>query len=188
MLLDAFIKLEEPGLPGESTDSDHDKEIEILSIEQTILRSNVGTTDTSSDDGKRARSEHRPLTVVKALDKSSPKLYQASCAGTIYKKVTISFCQPSGTTKTTSDRWKKIVYFQIVLGMVNITRVHLVGDPGLHHFGRATDFPIAAGSALSSGPLEEIDLNYQKIDWLYKGGTGALNITGKWNLQTNSAT
>ena len=100
----------------------------------------------------------------------------------------ISLCQPLGTSKTTSDRWKKIEYLQVKLGTVHITRVHLVGDPALHYFGRATNFPIVAGSVLEMGPIEEIDLTYQTIEWLYKGGTGALNISGKWNLQTNSAT
>jgi len=68
---------------------------------------------------------------------------------------------------------------------VSISRVHLVGDPSLHRFGRTTDFPIAATELLNAGPLEEIELTYQKIDWLYKGGSGALNINGKWNLTSN---
>ena len=189
MLLDAFLKFEEPGLAGESTDSTHSNEIEILSFEQTIIRPPVSAgVKAGSAEAKKARSEHHPWTIIKPLCKASPKLYQAACAGTVYKKVTLSLCQPSGTSKTSSDAWKKIVYFQVTLSGVTISRVHLVGDPGLHHFGRATDFPIAAGSALDMGPIEEIDLTYQKIEWLYKGSEGTANFAGNWKLTTNSST
>jgi type VI secretion system Hcp family effector len=187
MLLDAFLKFEEPTLPGESTDTLHSTEIEILSFEETIVRPTM-TPGGTSESTTKVRSEHKPLTIIKPLCKASPKLHQAACAGTVYKKATLSLCQPLGTSKTTSDRWKKIEYLQVKLGTVHITRVHLVGDPALHYFGRATNFPIVAGSVLEMGPIEEIDLTYQTIEWLYKGGTGALNISGKWNLQTNSAT
>lgn len=188
MLLDAFLKFEEPALVGESTDGDHSSEIEILSFEQSILRAapSTGAKSGGSDTGK-ATSEHQPLTVVKLLDKASPKLYQAASAGTVYGKATLSICQPSGTTTTTSDQWKKVVVLQIVLNNVYISRVHLVGDPALHTFGRSKTFPITDGALLNMGPLEEIDLSYKKIDWLYKGGTGTQNINGKWNLLTNSA-
>jgi type VI protein secretion system component Hcp len=64
----------------------------------------------------------------------------------------------------------------------------LVGDPRLHTFGRSNSFPITAGEVLAMGPLEEFDLTYTKIQWIYKGGTTTANTEGKWNLKTNSAT
>lgn len=187
MLLDAFLKLEAPPLEGESTDKEHAKEIEILSFDQTIIRQPKSAGTTQGNAGK-VKSEHKPLTIIKPVDKSSPKLYQAASAGTVYKKAVISLCQPSGTTETTSSKWKKIVYLEVTLEGVHIVRAHLVGDPRLHAFGRSTSFPITAGEVLAMGPLEEIDLAYAKIEWMYKGGSGTANITGKWNLATNSAT
>ena len=187
MLLDAFMKLEDPKEEGESTDKLHLKEIEIFSFEQTINRNAKGATGGTSSESK-AKSEHKPLTVIKPLDKTSPKLLQAASEGKLYKKVTISVGQPSGTTKTASSTWKKIVYLKITLEQVHISRIHLVGDAGMHFFGRANEFPVAAGDLLSMGPVEEVDLSYKKIQWLYKGGTGKLNISGKWNLLTNTAT
>jgi type VI secretion system secreted protein Hcp len=177
MPLDAFMKLEEPKLDGESADDGHPKEIEILSFEQTILRTRGGAP--GSPDAKKATSQHSAMTVIKPLDKSSPKLYQAASAGTLFKKVTIAVCQPGGTTKTDKSGWKKIVYLEIILEGVHISRVRLVGDPRLHYF---------AASGLGMGPLEEVDLSYNKIQWMYKGGTEKLKISGKWNLLTNSAT
>lgn len=186
MLLDAFLKLEEPALEGESTDKGHLKEIEIISFEQSVVRVSPTTGKTGTAD--KPRSEHKPLTVLKVLDKASPKLYQAACGGTLYKKATLTLCQPDGTSKTTSDSWKKIVYMQIVMETVHIVRMHLVGDPSLHRFGRAADFPLVAGNVLNMGPLEELDLTYEKIQWLYKGGTGKMNFQGTWNLKTNKPT
>lgn len=185
MQLDAFLKIETPNTAGKSTDKLHANEIEIVSFEQTISRANSGNQGTASE---KASSSHRGLTIIKPLDSTSPKLLQAACQGSVFGKVSLFLCQASGTSKTTSDRWKKIVYFEIVMEKVYISRMHLVGDPTLQHLGRAEEFPILSGDALEMGPLEELDLTYEKIQWLYKGGTGALNITGKWNLQNNSAT
>ncbi|MCH8829430.1 MAG: type VI secretion system tube protein Hcp [Planctomycetes bacterium] len=185
MQLDAFLKIETPKTDGKSTDKEHSDEIEIVSFEQTITRSSGGNQDSSAE---KSHSKHRGITVIKPLDSTSPKLLQAACQGTVFGKISLFLCQSSGTSKTTSDRWKKIVYFEIVMEKVYISRMHLVGDPSLQHLGRSDEFPILSGAALEMGPLEELDLTYQKIQWLYKGSTGALNITGKWNLQTNSAT
>lgn len=186
MLLDAFMTFEEPTLDGESTDATFPKAIEILSFEQTVIRSRPVSAVAKSDSGQ-GKSEHSAITLIKPLDKSSPKLLQAACAGTLYKKVVISLCQPSGTTKTSSDKWKKIAYLTVTLTQAHISRVHLVADPALHKFGRLGDFPLVAGNVMEMGPLEEVDITYQQIEWMYKGGTGTLNISGSWNLGTNSA-
>lgn len=185
MLLDAFLKFEEPALAGESTDAGHSGEIEVLSFEQTIVRKAPSVSKADAAAEKTIRSEHTPLTVIKIVDKSSPKLYFAACKGTKYGRVTLSVCQPKGTSKTTSDSWSKVVWWEVTLGTVRISRIHSVGDPSLHRFGRAADFPIAAGDVMHMGPLEEIDLTYETIKWLYKGGTGSMNFQGQWNLKTN---
>lgn len=185
-MLDAFLKFDGPALEGESTDKNHPKEIEVISFDQSIVRTAPATNKAGT--AEKARSEHKPLTIVKILDKASPKIYEAACKGTKFAKAILSVCQPSGTSKTTSDSWKKVTYWQVTMETVHISRVHLAGDPALHRFGRATDFPIAAGEVLNMGPLEEIDLTYEKIEWLYKGGSGTMNFVGKWNLKTNAPT
>jgi len=185
-LLDAFLKFVDPVLDGESTDSDHTKEIEIFSFDQTILRS--APSSLRSDSSSQARSEHTPFTIIKPLDRTSPKLLQASCAGTLYNKIEISLCQPGGKSSSNADQWKKVVYLKITLEKAFLSRVHLVADPTLHFFGRATQYPVLSPEVLNVGPLEEVDLTYQKIQWLYKGGTGTLNISGEWDLTRNSGT
>jgi len=115
MQLDAFLKIETPNTDGESTDKLHLNEIEIVSFEQTITRSSGGNLDSSAE---KAHSKHRGITIIKPLDSTSPKLLQAACQGTVFGKISLFLCQSSGTSKTTSDRWKKIVYFEIVMEKV----------------------------------------------------------------------
>ncbi len=186
MLLDAFIKIEEPKLEGESTDADHTGEIEVLSFSQQITRSSL--LGAAGENARRAQSEHTPVTVIKPLDKASPKLYQAACAGTIYKKVTLSLCQPGGSSSDATSKWKKVVYWEMTLENVHISRIHYVADPSLHLFGdsEGRTFPLLNGEATQMGPLEEFDLKFEKIKWLYKGGTGQQKISGSWNLLANA--
>ncbi len=185
-MLDAFMKIEGPNLAGESTDQEFTGEIELFSFDQTIVRgATAGKAGTS--DVQRGAGELKPMTIVKPLDLTSPKLLQAAAAGTVYDKLTLSVCQPSGTSKEQSDRWQKKPYLVIVLQKVHITRMHLTGDPALHFFGRQNSFPFAK-DIMECGPLEEIDWAFKKIAWAYKGGTAQKNITGTWNLETNRPT
>ena len=186
MLLDAFLKFETPAIAGESTDSKNVAQIEILSFEQTVARAQ-NSTGVVADASPKGRAQHSALTVIKPLDKSSPKLFEAACKGTLYGKVTLSVCQPLGKVKDATSTWKKQVYFEITLEQVHVSRVHLVGEPKLHAMGLALPFGMVAGSAYDVGPVEEIDLTYQKIKWDYKGGTGTANVPFTWSLLANTA-
>ena len=76
MAFDAFLKLD--GIPGESKDSKHKDEIEVLSfswnIKQTIVTGGGG-------GGGAGRAEVSDFTIVKHIDKSSPVLMAAVCTG-----------------------------------------------------------------------------------------------------------
>jgi type VI protein secretion system component Hcp len=56
-----------------------------------------------------------------------------------------------------------------------------VGDSTIH-------LPVLKAPLLNSGlvaamgPVEEIDLSYQKIKWMYKGSTGTANLPGTWSI------
>lgn len=181
MLLDAFMKFEEPSLMGESRNAEHTDEISILSLDHAILREPLAA-GSKAGTNQKPRSEHRPVTIIKQLDKASPKLYQACCQGTVYQKVTIYFRQP-GRDGNPNNR---VVYLEILLEGVNITRAHLVGDPKLQQFGKTSLYTVDSAELIDLGPLEEVDLNYTKIQWLYKGETGKMNISGKWDLTANA--
>jgi type VI secretion system secreted protein Hcp len=77
MAFDAFLKLD--GIAGESTDSKHKGEIEVLSFSW-----NIKQPITISSDGGGAgagKAQVSDFTIVKHIDKSSPVLMVAVCTG-----------------------------------------------------------------------------------------------------------
>lgn len=184
MPLDAFLKLEEPALKGESTDDLHADEIEILSFEQTVKRPR-SATDGGTGETRKGTTECSAITILKPLDGATPKLMESACSGTIYKKATITLCQPSAKSDGKRTAWKRITYFEISLQNVQISRVRLVGDPTIH-------LPVVQAPLLNSGlvaamgPVEEVDLSFQKIKWMYKGSTGTANLSGMWSITERS--
>ena len=79
MAFDAFIKIE--GIPGESTDDAHADWIEVLSYSCGVSQPASGSA--SSGGGASAeRADFQDFSIVKALDKASPKLALACADGT----------------------------------------------------------------------------------------------------------
>ncbi len=76
MAFDAFIKLD--GIAGESTDSKHKGEIEVLSFSWNIKQS-IATSDGGGAGAGKAQVSD--FTIVKHIDKSSPVLMLAVCTG-----------------------------------------------------------------------------------------------------------
>jgi type VI secretion system secreted protein Hcp len=64
---DCFLKID--GIPGESTDDKHKDWIEVLSFSWNVAR------------GKRGRAQIADFSVIKKLDKATPVLFDAICAG-----------------------------------------------------------------------------------------------------------
>jgi type VI secretion system Hcp family effector len=194
MYLDAFVSFEGSSkIEGESTDSfDEAKQpakIAIVSFEHAIQRSRRSAMPDASDkDQAAARSQHGNFTFIKPLDKATPKLCQAVCGGGIYPTATISLVGPLGDSENSFERK---AYLQIVLKEVYVARVRMIGDPRVHTVGHANAYlPLAAD--VLDGPLEEIDLSYTAIKWVYTplkedNKTGGA-IEAMWDLPTNKAT
>jgi len=71
MAFDAFLKIDT--IPGECTDDKHAEWIEILSFSHGVSQQVSGSV--SSGGGRSAeRCDHSDFSVVKTLDKASPKL------------------------------------------------------------------------------------------------------------------
>jgi type VI secretion system secreted protein Hcp len=83
--IDGFVKMD--GVDGESQDSKHKNEIEILGWKHSILQK--GTFGTGSGGGAGV-SFHLPFTIVKLVDKASPKLFVKCCTGEHFKTVTLT--------------------------------------------------------------------------------------------------
>lgn len=120
--------------------------IEVISLSHEI----VSPRDAASGlpTGKR---QHKPLTIRKAIDKSSPLLFRALISNENLKTVEFVFY-------TTDPRGQERPYYRIKLLNASIASIK-------------TAVPDTKDPALSSYPLyEDISFTYQKIEWTYVDG------------------
>lgn len=147
------------GLPGESTDDEHEGWIEVLSYSHGISQS-------AAISRIAGRSEHQSFTVVKQLDKTSPKLALYCCSGTHIPEVILELCYATG------DRLR---FMEYTLSDVIVNSVNPSGS-------------VESGVAL---PLEEVSFNYGRIEWKYTErdpdtGKAKGNVEANWDLTTNT--
>ena len=163
MPFDAFLQIE--GVPGESTDENHSDWIEILSYSHGV--SQPGSGSVSSGGARRAaRSEHLDFSIVKALDKATPKLNLYCCDGTHVPEVKIELCQATGT---------KQKYMEYKMSDVLVSSVR----------------PGGSSQGGDNLPLEEITFNYGKVEWTYTEtdlmtGEPIGDISTHWDLRLNT--
>lgn len=162
MAFDAFLKID--GIPGESTDDKHKDWIEVLSYQHGI--SQPATASASSGGARSAeRCNHQDFTIVKALDKASPKIALYCCNGTHIKEVKLELCRAAG------DKQK---YMEYKMTDVIISAVRPTGTA-------------KGGETL---PLEEVSFNYGKIEWIYTETDHATgkpkgDVKAQWDLIAN---
>ncbi len=162
MAFDTFLKI--GTIPGESTDDKHKDWIEVLSFSHGVSQPATGSV---SSGGARSaeRCDHSDFSIVKSLDKASPKLNLACCNGEHIKEVTVELC------RATQDKAR---YMQYKMEDVIVTSVR----PG----GSAQ-----GGETL---PLEEVSFNYAKISWVYtetdhKTGKAKGDVQTHWDQGAN---
>jgi type VI secretion system secreted protein Hcp len=160
-MFDAFLKVD--GLDGESNDSKHKGEMEILSFHWGVTQAITGTTSsTGTFTGQRA--DLSPLIVTKQLDKASAKAAQACAAGDHFASAVLTLNRAGGD---------KQPYMEYKLSDVLISSYRV------------------GGSAQGDGgvPLEEVAFNYGKIEWKYTqvslSGKAAGNVAAGWDLSKN---
>jgi type VI secretion system secreted protein Hcp len=153
------------GLSGESTDEQHEDWIEVLSYSHSI--SQPAASSISSGSSRIAgRSEHQSFTVVKQLDKSSPKLALYCCSGTHIPEVILELCYVTG------DRLR---FMEYTLSDVMVSSVSPSGS-------------VESGEAR---PIEEVSFSYGRIEWNYTEmdpdtGKAKGNVEAHWDLTTNT--
>jgi type VI secretion system secreted protein Hcp len=161
-MFDCFLKIDT--IPGECTDDKHKEWIEVLSYSHGV--SQPGSGSSSSGGGRSAeRCDHQDLTIVKTLDKTSPKLALFCSNGTHIASVKVELCRAAG------DKQK---YMEYLLSDV-IVSAHTCGGYG------------PGGDNL---PVEEVSFNYGKVEWVYtetdhKTGQAKGNIRAYWDLVMN---
>jgi type VI secretion system secreted protein Hcp len=86
MAVDIFAKIGD--IKGESTDSKHKDEVEVLSYSWGVT--NPGHIGTGGGGGA-GRATFQDLSIVHKIDKASPRLLQACATGQHLKEATITF-------------------------------------------------------------------------------------------------
>ena len=162
LTFDCFLKID--GVDGESTDDKHLGWIEVLAYSHGVSQPSAGSV---SSGGTRYadRADLQDFSIVKTLDKASPKLALYVCNGTHINEVVLELC------RATDEKHR---YMQYRLSDVMVTVVR----------------PSAGTVAGQVLPLEEVTFNYGKIEWIY---TETDPVTGKpkgdvraqWDLVTN---
>lgn len=162
MAFDCFLKI--AGIPGESTDDKHKNWIEVLSYSWGLSQPVSGSAS-SGGGASSERADFQDFSVVKALDKASPKLMLACADGTHIDEVKLELCRAGG------DKLKYMEY--------KLTNVLVSGySPG------------GAAQGGETLPLEEVSFNYGKVELTYThqaraGGRGHGNVAAGWNLEEN---
>jgi len=167
-----FLKLD--GIDGESAVKGHAKEIEVFSyeqgIDQTVFHSGSG------GGSSVGRASCTPVRFRKNVDVASIPMLLACAQGTSIKAAVFTF------TRGASG----FAFYKVTLHNVLIT--HIVQRAGTGSQYPLTFVALEAGAA-DNGFLDEVTLDYRKIEWEYRkqkptGGLGA-TVKGGWDVAAN---
>jgi|GEM_PF-425289 len=130
-------------IKGESTDNAHNDWIIIESFDMGIQLQRDAASGLPT--GKR---QHKPVTITKSVDKSSPKLMEAITTGRVIPMVRLELVTPGTRT----------LYYQIVMKNVLVSSYQTGGSSG------------------AAAAVESVGLDYEEVKWTYtqfdpKGGT-----------------
>jgi type VI secretion system secreted protein Hcp len=168
---DIFLKLD--GIAGESTTKRHEKEIEVVSYDQSIDSTVITSGGGGSGAGKATFSGVR---FRKLLDSASIPIALACASGLHIATARFAFRRPN----------PPLDFYVVALEDVLVTHTGQCATTG-------TQSPLAfetlAKSPAGAALLEEVTLHFAKIRWEYRPigpkGTGLPPIVGGWDLQGN---
>jgi type VI secretion system secreted protein Hcp len=152
------------GIPGESSDRGHEKWIDLIAFHWGVSR--PGRQFPIEGRPPTPVADHADLTIVKQIDKSSPKLFLACCSGQTLGEVNFEVWR-------SGERPTRILLYR--MKDVIVTSVK----------------PVGASVGTSPYLMEEIGFNYAKIEVGYTAikpdGTPEGEIIVKWDRQTNAS-
>lgn len=162
MAIDMFLKVKT--IPGESTDDKHSEWIEVLSYSFGASQPSSGSRSTGGA-ASAERVTMQDFSIVKNVDKTTPKLFLSCCKGEHIDEVTLELCRATG------DKSK---YLQYKMTDVMISSVR-------------------KGAAAQGGenlPMEEVGFNFGKIEITYtetdhKTGKPKGDVKANWDLVAN---
>ena len=158
-LQDFFIKIE--GIAGESKDSKHAGQIDVLNWGYAVSQSSSANTGGGVGVGKAHFSE---LVFTHYIDKSTPNLMKYCASGKHVPSVELSCCKVGDGQQE---------YMKVVMTDVLITHVRPTGDSS------------------SPRVMEEVGLSYStiKVEVKEQNANGSMGaaVTGAWDVKQNKA-
>jgi type VI secretion system secreted protein Hcp len=176
MAKDIYVDFHSKGgdIKGDSRDTKHKDTVEVYSWSHLVKQPKSATASTAGGHTSE-RVEHGEMIFTKDIDGATPKLLQASSAGTIINDVTVYFYRAHGgknSVGSPSGTQTRHQYFKIELKNVIVASVGSnVGGDGLQQ--------------------ETFSLKYSAIRWTYDelniagDKAGKVNIQGAWDLAKN---
>ena len=162
MGFDGYVQVN--GIDGDSTDTAHEKWIEIDGFSHELTQATGGR---GSAQGSHAggRADHGDFTIQKRLDSASPALFLHCCKGQSIPEVVVELCRASGDKVT----FMKYTFTDVIVA-------------GVKPKGEAKDEDMIPG--------EEINFRYSTVMLEYTptttdGGTGA-GIQAGWSTSANA--
>ncbi len=158
--VDYFLKI--PEAPGESPDSKHSGEIEVIDFSFGIQQSGTSAFGGGAGAGK---ANFNDFHFTKRYDKASPKLMQMCAVGEHIKKATL-VCRKAGKEQ---QEYLKVDFSDVLV----------------------SSYTIGGGGGGNVIPNDSISLNFSKIEVEYKeqkaDGTLGGSTKGNFDLKTNKA-
>jgi len=156
--LDAFLDIQ--GIKGESTDSAHRDQIEVLWFSWGVAQHRAEV------EGSGRAADFADLVVAKVVDASSPDLYRYCALGKRIPKATLDLCTAAGEKRS---------ILEIKLEGVLVSRVELSEKVDLSGPPR---------------PVETVHLRYDTITWTYHRldhtGREKGTVSRGWDLKRNA--
>jgi type VI secretion system secreted protein Hcp len=160
-LFDAFLKID--GIDGESQDSKHKGEIEILSY-------SAGAHNDSAEFGAgghgQGKVSFQDIHITKKIDKASPKIYLGCASGQHFKKAVLT-CRKAGGDQH--------IFLTYTLTDVLISSYQTAGHNDGSHIV----------------PTDQFSLNFSKVELEAKeqkpDGTVGGAVKAGWDLKVNKA-
>ena len=158
-LQDFFIKID--GIAGESKDSKHAGQIDVLNWGYAVSQSSSANTGGGGGVGKAHFSE---LVFTHYIDKSTPNLMKYCASGKHIPSVELSCCKVGDGQQE---------YMKVVMTDVLITHVRPTGDSS------------------SPRVMEEVGISYStiKVEVKEQNANGSMGaaVTGAWDVKENKA-
>jgi type VI secretion system secreted protein Hcp len=159
---DMFVHID--GMAGESTDENHQGWIDVIAFNHAV--SQPGGELATSGARTAVRADHGDFTVVKTVDKTSPKLTLKCCNGQHIAEITLEVCRADG------DKETYMVYemTDVIVSSVSVSG----GVPGTE-----------------ARPVEEITFRYGQIEWTYteydtSTGKPKGDVKANWDVEANT--